>query len=174
MFLDRDGVLNEAIVRNGLPYPPSGLAELTIVADALSSLTTLHDAGFRLIVVTNQPDIARGKTSRETVDQINDHLLNTLPIDGIEVCPHDNGDHCDCRKPLPGMLLRAARQHGVDLNLSFMVGDRWRDIEAGRRAGCRTILVGSGYAEEIRSKPDITVATLTEATHWIISQSNRS
>jgi D-glycero-D-manno-heptose 1,7-bisphosphate phosphatase len=147
--------------------------ELVIVPDAFSSLTRLRSNGFRLIVVTNQPDIARGKTSRETVDQINAHLLNKLPVDDIEICPHDDRDVCDCRKPLPGMLLRAARRHGIDLGGSFMVGDRWRDIEAGRRAGCRTVLIGDGYAEGIRSKPDIAVATLTEAANWINSKSNR-
>jgi D-glycero-D-manno-heptose 1,7-bisphosphate phosphatase len=173
VFLDRDGVLNEAIVREGLPYPPSNVDELVIVKDAFSSLTSLRSAGFRLIVVTNQPDIARGTTSRQTVEQINGHLLNKLPIDDVETCPHDNGDGCDCRKPLPGMLLRAGKHHGIDLKQSFMVGDRWRDIEAGRRAGCRTVLIGDGYAEGIRSKPDIAVASLTEAAQWIISKSNR-
>ena len=174
VFLDRDGVLNEAIVREGLPYPPSSVEDLVIVWDAFSSLTRLRSYGFRLIVVTNQPDIARGKTSRETVERINGYLLNKLPIDDIEVCPHDDRDGCDCRKPLPGMLLRAARRHGVELDESFMIGDRWQDIEAGRRAGCRTILIGGGYAEGIQSKPDIAVATLTEAANWILSKSNQS
>jgi D-glycero-D-manno-heptose 1,7-bisphosphate phosphatase len=173
VFLDRDGVLNEAIVREGLPYPPSSVDELVIVKDAFSSLTSLRSAGFRLIVVTNQPDIARGTTSRQTVEQINGRLLKELPIDDVEICPHDDSDGCDCRKPLPGMLLRAGKRHGIDLKQSFMVGDRWRDIEAGRRAGCRTVLIGDGYAEGIRSKPDIAVATLTEAAQWIITKSNR-
>jgi D-glycero-D-manno-heptose 1,7-bisphosphate phosphatase len=173
VFLDRDGVLNEAIVREGLPCPPSSMDELVIVKDAFSSLTSLRSAGFRLIVVTNQPDIARGTTSRQTVEQINGHLLKELPIDDVEICPHDDSERCDCRKPLPGMLLRAGKRHGIDLKQSFMVGDRWRDIEAGRRAGCRTVLIGDGYAEGIRSKPDIAVPTLTEAAQWIITKSNR-
>jgi D-glycero-D-manno-heptose 1,7-bisphosphate phosphatase len=109
VFLDRDGVLNEAIVRKGRAHSPSSVNELVIVTDAFSSLMRLRRMGFRLIVVTNQPDIARGKISRETVEQMNDYLSNKLPVDDIEVCPHDNGDGCDCRKPLPGMLLRAAR-----------------------------------------------------------------
>ena len=174
MFLDRDGVLNEAIVRDGMPYSPETLSELVIVPDAKSSLTKLRDSGFRLIVVTNQPDIARGKMTRQAVDAMNAHLMRELPLDDVEVCPHDNADACDCRNPQPGMLLRAAQRYGVELGRSFMVGDRWRDIEAGRRAGCSTILIGDGYSEGIKSKPDVTVATLAEAAHWIITETNRS
>jgi D-glycero-D-manno-heptose 1,7-bisphosphate phosphatase len=174
VFLDRDGVLNEAIVRDGMPYSPETLSEFVIVPDAKASLEMLRDNGFRLIVVTNQPDIARGKMTRQAVDAMNAHLMRELPLDDVEVCPHDNADACDCRKPQPGMLLRAAQRYGVELGRSFMVGDRWRDIEAGRRAGCSTILIGDGYAEGIKSKPDAQVATLTEAANWIISATNRS
>src|SRR5262249_964964 len=113
----------------GLPHPPSSLKELAIVADAFSSLIRLRSIGFRLIIVTNQPDIARGKISRESVERINAHLLSELPIDDVEVCPHDDGDGCDCRKPLPGRLLRAAQRHKRELGNYFMVGDRWRDIK---------------------------------------------
>src|SRR4051794_884804 len=171
VFLDRDGVLNEAVVRDGNPYPPETIEELVIVPDAADSLALLRRRGFRLIMVTNQPDIARGKVSRKLVDEMNRYVCTMLSIDAVEMCHHDDADHCDCRKPQPGMLLRAARRDDIMLTESFMLGDRWRDVEAGRRAGCRTILIGDGYAEGLKSTPDVIVANLTEATNWILAHS---
>ncbi|MEA2977397.1 MAG: D-glycero-D-manno-heptose 1,7-bisphosphate phosphatase [Alphaproteobacteria bacterium] len=171
VFLDRDGVLNEAIVRDGNPYPPVTVEQLVIIPGAADSLKLLHNHGFRLIVVTNQPDIARGKISREVVEEINCHLCQALPIDAVEMCDHDDADRCECRKPQPGMLLAAARRDGIDLARSFLVGDRWRDIEAGKRAGCRTILIGDGYTEGLKSLPDVAVASLVDAANWILAHS---
>jgi D-glycero-D-manno-heptose 1,7-bisphosphate phosphatase len=170
VFLDRDGVLNKAILRDGRPYPPDSLETVVVPDDAAAALNRLRGHGFRLVMVTNQPDIARAKVRRETVHQINDHLRALLAIDAVEVCEHDDADGCDCRKPAPGMLVRAAARDGIVLSQSFMVGDRWRDIEAGRRAGCRTLLIGDGYAEGLKSPPDIAVATLSEAADWILAQ----
>jgi D-glycero-D-manno-heptose 1,7-bisphosphate phosphatase len=170
VFLDRDGVLNEAVVRNGNPYPPDSLETLVVPTDAKPALQRLHERGFRLVMVTNQPDIARKKVQRETVYRINDHLRSLLALDAVEVCEHDDADGCDCRKPAPGMLVRAAQRDGIALSRSFMVGDRWRDIEAGRRAGCRTLLIGDGYAEGLKSPPDVAVASLSEAADWILAQ----
>jgi D-glycero-D-manno-heptose 1,7-bisphosphate phosphatase len=169
-FLDRDGVLNEACVRNGKPYAPDTIEEMIIVPDAAEALGRLRRHGFRLIVATNQPDIARGELTREQVDAMNAHLRNELPLDAIEMCIHDDAGHCDCRKPKPGMLLHAAERDGVSLAESFMVGDRYRDIEAGHSAGCRTILVGDGYGEAFKVRPDAVVSTLTEAADWILQQ----
>jgi D-glycero-D-manno-heptose 1,7-bisphosphate phosphatase len=170
VFLDRDGVLNEAFVRNGKPYSPDTIEEMVIVADAASALGRLRDHGFRLIVATNQPDIARGRLSREQVDAMNAHLRSSLPLDAIEVCTHDDPDNCDCRKPKPGLLLRAARRDGIALDQSFMVGDRYRDIEAGHSVHCRTILIGDGYGETFKAQPDAKFGTLTEAVDWILRQ----
>jgi D-glycero-D-manno-heptose 1,7-bisphosphate phosphatase len=170
VFLDRDGVLNEAPVRDGMPYPPQSVGEVVIPPDVPGALAQLRRGGFRLIVVTNQPDIARGTQSRETVHAINQHLRERLPLDAVEICEHDDADHCDCRKPKPGMLLQAAKRDRIALMESFMVGDRWRDIEAGRRAGCRTILIGDGYEEGLKSPPDVQVATLAEAADWILAK----
>jgi D-glycero-D-manno-heptose 1,7-bisphosphate phosphatase len=170
VFLDRDGVLNEAIVRNGNPYPPRDLSELIITPGARAALDELKREGFLLIAVTNQPDVARGKANRADVDKINARLAAILPLDGIEVCEHDDKDQCECRKPKPGMILHARQKLGVDLAGSFMVGDRWRDIEAGRRAGCRTILIGDGYGESFPSAPTINLASLLEAASWIVQQ----
>ncbi len=169
VFLDRDGVLNRAIVKNGKPYPPSSPEETEIPADVPAALQALKEAGFLLIGVTNQPDVARGKQVREVVESIHDSLLKTLPLDEILVCYHDDGDGCECRKPKPGLLYQAARRHGVDLAASFMVGDRWRDVEAGQRAGCTTILLEAGYAErEAERPPDYRVHYLSEAAACIL------
>lgn len=172
VFLDRDGVLNNVVLRNGNPHPPAMLDDVVVPTDAVASLQKLRGRGFRLVMVTNQPDIARAKVARETVYRINDYLRDLLAIDAVEVCEHDDADKCDCRKPAPGMLLRAAARDGIVLSRSFMVGDRWRDIEAGRRAGCRTLLIGDGYAEGLKSPPDIAVASLSEAADWILAQTD--
>jgi D-glycero-D-manno-heptose 1,7-bisphosphate phosphatase len=170
VFLDRDGVLNEPIVRNSKPHPPRGLRELVITRGALAALEALKREGFLLIVVTNQPDIARGTASRADVERINSLLSSMLPLDAIEVCEHDDEAHCDCRKPKPGMLLRAGKKFCVESAGSFMVGDRWRDIEAGRRAGCRTVLIGDGYGEALPYAPTIKLGSLPAAASWIIQQ----
>jgi D-glycero-D-manno-heptose 1,7-bisphosphate phosphatase len=170
VFFDRDGVLNKAIIRGGRPYPPRDLDEFALTAGALTSLDALKREGFLLVVVTNQPDIARGRASREEVDAINAKLTRGLPLDAIEVCEHDDENQCDCRKPKHGMMLRAQQKLGIDLVRSFMVGDRWRDIEAGQRAGCRTVLIGDGYGETFPCAPTVKVASLPRAASWIIEQ----
>ena len=170
VFLDRDGVINRAIVREGKPYPPSDLAELEILPGVPQALATLKTVGFKLIVVTNQPDVARGTRTRESVEAIHGNLLaNGLPIDSFRACYHDDKDACACRKPAPGMLLEAAREENLDLAASFMVGDRWRDIEAGRRAGCATVFIDYQYREPLRSAPDFRVRSLPEAAAWILA-----
>ncbi len=148
IFWDRDGVLNEAIVREGKPYPPQNLAELVIRPEALTVLEQLKSEGFLLLVVTNQPDIARGSANIQDVEQLNQTLKQALPIDDIFVCPHDNDDACLCRKPLPGLIFQGRDLYNVDLAKSFMVGDRWRDVEAGQAAGCKTIWMNFGYQEK--------------------------
>jgi D-glycero-D-manno-heptose 1,7-bisphosphate phosphatase len=170
VFLDRDGVLNEALVRDGKPFSPLTVAEVVIPADVPSSLARLRQSGFRLIMVTNQPNIARGLQSREAVYAINRYLQEVLRLDAAETCEHDDADNCDCRKPKPGMLLRAAARDHIALTASYLIGDRWRDIEAGRRAGCRTILIGDNYGEALKSTPDAAVETFGEAADWILAQ----
>ena len=173
VFLDRDGVLNRAFVREGKPYPPDSLASLEVLPGVAEACAALRAAGFLLIVVTNQPDLARGTTRREDVDVLNRRLFELLPLDEIRVCPHDDGDRCECRKPLPGLLLAAARERGLDLRHSVMVGDRWRDIEAGKRAGCWTVFVNHGYTERRPEAPDLTVKSLGEAVPWILATASR-
>ncbi len=169
VFLDRDGVLNRAVVRNGTPYPPANAAELVLTPNAKETLQGLKAQGFLLLVVTNQPDVAKGTTTRAAVEEINRKLASELPVDDIFVCYHQDSDRCDCRKPKPGMILDAARKHNVDLAESFMVGDRWRDVEAGQNAGCRTIFIDGVYEERQPARPaDARVHSLKEAADWIL------
>lgn len=169
IFLDRDGVIIETTVCDGVPRPPASLAQTRIIAETEPTLHALAHAGFKLIVVTNQPDVARGTQTREAVEVINRYLLERLPIDRIYVCYHDNADACACRKPAPGMLSDAARDFGIDLANSYMIGDRWSDVEAGRRAGCRTILLDRTYSQRERCTPDHIVADLPEAARLILA-----
>ena len=168
IFLDRDGVLNRATIIKGIPHPPSDISELEILPGVPQALAKLKAAGFRLIVVSNQPDVARGTQSLKTVEAINDVLKEQLAIDEIRICYHDDADHCECRKPLPGMLVEAAKDTQINLTESYMVGDRWRDIEAGKNAGCRTILIDYGYGEGLQSQPDVKVESFGDAVKWIL------
>ncbi len=168
VFLDRDGVLNDAMVRDCKPYSPASLAETRILPGVPEACAALRRAGFLLIVATNQPDLERGKTNRETVDAINTHLQATLGLDAVMVCPHDDPSACDCRKPKPGMLREAATRFGIDLARSWMVGDRWRDVEAGRAAGCRTVFIDCGYDDEAREHADVVAMSLAEAVKNIL------
>ena len=171
VFLDRDGVLNRAICENGKSRPPRNLAELEIPTGVAEALCALRAAGFLLIGVTNQPDVARGETPRHLVEAINAQLQAQLPLDEIRVCYHDDADQCACRKPQPGMLLQAAAQSAIDLSRSFMIGDRWKDIEAGRRAGCRTIWLEPPTSEPWHGAPPThRVASLREAAAWILAR----
>lgn len=169
VFLDRDGVINRAIVRDGKPFPPSTPEELEVLPGVLEALHELKSHGYKLLVVTNQPDVGRGTQSRQMLDVMHQTLRARLPIDDILVCCHTDQDECDCRKPMPGMLLEAARKYNIDLAPSFMVGDRWRDIDAGYNAGCKTILIDYGYLERAPDhEPDLRVNSLREAADWII------
>ena len=175
VFLDRDGVLNEPVVRDGKPYPPASAAEVQITPSTAGALARLKEREFLLLVVTNQPDVARGTQKRETVEEIGRRLRAELPLDDVFTCFHDDQDACDCRKPRPGLLLRAASQYGIDLRRSYLAGDRWRDIDAGANAGCRTIWIDRGYAERPPSSvPDARVGSLPEAVDWILKNAAES
>jgi D-glycero-D-manno-heptose 1,7-bisphosphate phosphatase len=172
VFLDRDGVLNRAFVRNGKPYPPTTLNEFEILPGVEKALLALSQAGFVLIVATNQPDVASGKQRREVVEAMHKKLRDTLPLDDIKVCYELDGPASARNKPKPGMLLEAAREHGIDLSRSYMVGDRWRDVGAGRRAGCFTIFIDRGYAEPLAEAPDATCTDLPQAASLILAHSS--
>ncbi|MDA9281280.1 HAD family hydrolase [Pseudomonadales bacterium] len=164
VFLDRDGVINRAMVRDRKPYPPANLSELEILPKVDPALKKLHEYGYKLIVVSNQPDVARGTIEMATVEEINTFLHHHLPIDDFFCCFHDNSDNCECRKPKPGSIFAAAKKYDIDLAKSFMVGDRWRDMEAGVSAGCKTIFLDYGYDEKQPVYFDYCVASLYEAS----------
>ncbi len=168
VFLDRDGVLNRAFVHEGRPLPPATLGEFEILPEAAPALRGLRAAGLLLIVATNQPDVARGRQRREVVEAMHRRLREALPLDDIKVCYEVEGPGTDCFKPKPGMLLAAAREHGIDLARSYMVGDRWRDVGAGKAAGCFTIFIDRGYREPLGETPDAICGDLGEAAAVIL------
>jgi len=169
IFLDRDGVLNEAVMREGKPYPPARIEDFRIPDGTAAALAKLKQRDFLLLVVSNQPDVARGAQRREVVEQMASRLRAELPLDGVLTCYHDDQDNCDCRKPRPGMMLDAAKKYGLNLSRSYMIGDRWRDIDAGAKAGCKTIWIDRRYSEQAPAvKPDARVTSLAEAVEWIL------
>ncbi len=170
VFLDRDGVINRAIVRDGVPYPPRALEEVEILPGVKESLQELHNAGYLLVVVTNQPDVARGSLKKNDVELINNFIKSVLPIDLFKTCYHDTKDGCSCRKPLPGLILSVASECNIDLANSFMIGDRWRDIEAGASAGCRTFFINYRYEEKAPDAPDFIISSLNEAKKIILEE----
>jgi D-glycero-D-manno-heptose 1,7-bisphosphate phosphatase len=172
IFLDRDGVLNRPVVRKGHAFPPASLDEFEVYPGVAQACAQLKASGFLLIVVSNQPDVGRGTQTREVVEAMHKKLRTMVPaLDAIEVCYHAgarHGDPCDCRKPKPGMLLRAAACNNIDLKRSFVIGDRWRDVDCAHAAGCRAIFIDHGYDEQLRRKPDLTVTSLKDAVAFIL------
>jgi D-glycero-D-manno-heptose 1,7-bisphosphate phosphatase len=162
IFLDRDGVLNQTIFRNGKPRAPYTLEEFVLFDGVPQAITQLRNLNYLLIVVTNQPDVARGWVSRDAVDLVNNKLRELVLVDDIKICFHTDQENCQCRKPKPGMLLKATEEWDIDLTQSFMIGDRHSDIEAGKSAGCKTVLIG--HADQSSSVvPDFQMNSLLEA-----------
>ena len=170
VFLDRDGVINRAVMRGHKPRAPRSLDELELLPGVGEAVSALRAGGYCVIVVTNQPDVARGVTPAAVVDSINERIRAELRLDAVYTCVHDDRDACACRKPKPGLLVNAARDRGIDLATSFMVGDRWRDTDAGLAAGCRAIFIDRGYSERKPERFAVNVAGLPEAAAWILEQ----
>lgn len=169
VFIDRDGVINENMMRDGRPVAPTRLQDFRFLPGVGTALQGLKAAGFKLVVVTNQPDIATGRTPRDVVEAMHDEVRAHLPVDDIKVCAHVNEDNCNCRKPKPGMLEAAAAEHGIDLASSYMIGDRAVDVGAGRAAGCMTILVDCGDPGIVAATDsDMVAASLPEAAALIL------
>jgi D-glycero-D-manno-heptose 1,7-bisphosphate phosphatase len=169
VFLDRDGVLTRALVRDGKPHAPQTLDEFEILPGIADALWPLRNAGFLLIVATNQPGIGRGLQPREVIDAMHRRLIRELPLDDIKVC-YEDGPGGTCYKPKPGMLLEAASEYGIDLPRSYMIGDRWRDVGAGKAAGCYTIFIDRQYDEPLVDAPDLVCRDLSEATAFIMQR----
>jgi D-glycero-D-manno-heptose 1,7-bisphosphate phosphatase len=166
VFLDRDGVINSVIFRDGKPASPRLLSEFHFERGIERPLQRLKIAGLRLFVITNQPDIARGLMDSQVLDCMNQVLMDRLSVEAIEVCPHDDRDDCRCRKPKPGMLLTIANRAGIDLAESFVVGDSWRDVQAARAAGCAGIILERSY--NCDDDADYRVVTLSDAAQLIL------
>ena len=167
IFLDRDGVLNKAIVKNRKPYPPSNIEELEILPGVYEGLQLLRHAGFKLIVISNQPDVVRGVTNIDIVDEINNSISKQLKVDEIICCFHDDCDNCECRKPKPGMILQAVKKWDIDLSISYLIGDRWRDIQTAKNIGLTSILINYDYNEK-KIEADFECSNLEEAANFIL------
>jgi D-glycero-D-manno-heptose 1,7-bisphosphate phosphatase len=166
VFLDRDGVINASVEHCGRSIAPANLEDFHLLPGVAAAMRRLKNAGLVTVVVTNQPDVARGRISKKTVVAMHAVLQKHVPVDDIRVCWHVDADFCRCRKPKPGMILDAAAQFGIELTSSYLIGDRWRDIEAGRAAGCLTI--GVVYRDQALSWPDLTADDLPEAVEYIL------
>lgn len=156
IFLDRDGVINKAIVVNGKPYPPTRMGEVHVIEGIKDLIKLWHEEGYLVIVVTNQPDIGRNTVNKRSVVKINNFLKYEVLFDDLFMCPHRDRDNCECRKPKTGLFKQAKEKYDIDFEESYMIGDRWKDIEAGKRVGCKTIFIDYGYSEELTEKPDYT------------------
>ncbi len=172
VFLDRDGVINRVVVRNGMPCPPSHVEEFELYDDVRDGCARLKAANFLLVVITNQPDVGRGIQSREAVEAMNLKMQSALPLlDRIEVCYHAGeryGQACDCRKPRPGLIHRAVAELNIDPTRSYVIGDRWRDVDCARAAGCCAIFIQRDYKEDLRDAPDFTVANFNDAVSTVL------
>jgi D-glycero-D-manno-heptose 1,7-bisphosphate phosphatase len=170
VFLDRDGTLNMQVVREGKPYAPEKPADFRLYKGVPEACRSLKAAGFALVVATNQPDVGRGLVPQAAIEAMHVRLLELVPeIDRIEVCyDPGRGEKSTRRKPEPGMVLDSARELGIDLGRSWMVGDRWRDVDCGKRAGVRTVFIDFGYSETFNSTPDFTVKSFDQAVAVIL------
>jgi D-glycero-D-manno-heptose 1,7-bisphosphate phosphatase len=169
VFLDRDGILNRPEIRDGRPCAPRRLRDFRLLPGVTRGVRALHDVGLLTVVVTNQPDIANGHVEPAVVEAMHERLRRYLPLDAIEMCPHRQEDDCGCRKPRPGLLVGAAARLGIDLSHSFLVGDRWKDIAAGRAVGCHTVFVDRGYAETGQVAADSLVRSFPAAVRRIMA-----
>jgi D-glycero-D-manno-heptose 1,7-bisphosphate phosphatase len=165
-FLDREGTLIEDNTTDGVSARIH--APVEFVDGASQACERLKQLGYALVMVTNQPDVARGAIDRRTVEIDNQHIAEYLGLDLALACMHDDLDRCRCRKPLPGLLYEAAWTLGLHLDrTSVIIGDRWRDIAAGTAAGVTTVLLDRGFGENLSKAPDHTAPSLLSATEWI-------
>ena len=167
VFLDRDGVVNKIYIKDGLPFSPPSFKDLEILPGVKESIVLLKELNFICLLVTNQPDVSRGKIKMDEVVKMNDFIKDEINLDDIFVCFHDDNDKCNCRKPQPGLLLEAVKKWNIDITKSFMIGDRYKDIEAGSVVGCRTFFLDNKYKENPPNKPTFIVSSLLEATNII-------
>ena len=168
VFFDRDGVINKVILRDDKPFSPRKLEEFIFNDGIQDIVSRLKANGYRAIVISNQPDLARGHITQETLDLMTERVKQEIPFDDVFICPHDDGDQCACRKPKPGMILEAAKKWKIDLRASYVIGDTWKDMEAGKTAGCTTVLLDAVYNQGVPS--DFRFKSLAEAAAVILTR----
>ena len=154
VFLDRDGIINQVVYHDDInkPSSPWKMEEFKLIDGIKKHLDELKKNGFLIFIISNQPDIKRGNVDKETAEKINKILYEKFPIDDIMVCPHDDLDNCSCRKPKPGMIIELSKKWNVDIKKSFLIGDSWKDIGAGKNAGVKSILIDKSYNQEVESE----------------------
>ena len=167
IFIDRDGVINKIFIKNNLPFSPPSFDLLEILPGVKESILRLKKLNFVCLLITNQPDVSRGKIEKKTIIKMNNYLKDEIKLDDIFVCYHDDHDKCKCRKPKPGLLLDASKKWDINLKKRYMIGDRWRDIGAGISVGCKTIFIDYDYKETKPKNPDFTTDSLLNAVHLI-------
>jgi D-glycero-D-manno-heptose 1,7-bisphosphate phosphatase len=170
VFLDRDGVVNGSCLIEGIPKPPRRISEVLILEDVTTAVELIKSLDFLPVVVTNQPDVARGRSTRNEVEEINKYIGELTGISHFYTCFHDDSAGCNCRKPAPGLILEASKDLGIDPTESYMVGDRWRDVAAGQEAGCRVFFIDYSYPEKAPKMPFTKVSSLFEATNMILGE----
>lgn len=171
VFLDRDGVINRSMIRDGKPFAPTKEEEFFVLPGVHAALNKLKDSGYLNIIVTNQPDVSTGLQRADFLQSIHSNILRELSIDAIKVCTHVDADNCTCRKPRAGLLIEAAKELEIDIASSFMVGDRWRDVAAGQLAGCKEVFfVDYGYSERQPTPPFRIVDSLVSAVNLILNE----
>ena len=169
VFFDRDGVINEVVFRDGKPCSPRNINEFRIINGVRETFEAIRNLGYRIVIFTNQPDISRELMTSEELRKMHSIIEEILSPDLILYCPHDDSDDCECRKPRPGMLVKASEDMNINLKLSFVVGDGWKDMAAGKSVGCKTILIDKPYNLEVEC--DFRVKDLKEALLVISSLS---
>jgi len=170
VFLDRDGVINKPIIIDGKSYAPRLLKDFKIFPKVKSDVKKLKDKGFKVLVITNQPDIGNKLLKKSTLKEMHSILKAKVPLDKIYFCPHTRNDRCKCRKPKPGMIIKASNELKIDLKESYVVGDRKIDIDAGIKAGCKTIFVNNNYYEKKPTKQKKNVKSLHDAVKYILKK----
>ncbi len=172
VFLDRDGVINKPIIIDGKCYAPRLLKDFKIFPKVKSDIKKLKNRGFKVFVITNQPDIGNKLLKKKTLNEMHSLLKTKVPIDKIYFCPHTKNDRCKCRKPKPGMIIKASNNLKIRLKESYVIGDRKTDIDAGLKAGCKTIFVNNNYYEKRPTKQEKTVKSLHAAVKYILKINN--
>jgi len=167
IFLDRDGTLIRSIIRNGLPFSPTSLKEVEILPGAFEATKIFAELGFLPVVISNQPDVGNAVISQEVSLEINKFVMDALEIRHFYICFHVDTDNCECRKPKDGLIKKAIGDLSIDPHQSVMVGDRWKDIEAGQRAGCDCYFIDYKYLERRPNPPFTTVSNILDVAYSI-------